>query len=326
VSGVSSFSNNITGSLNTAVGYFSNASWTNLDNATAIGAHAIVDESNKVVIGNSTIGSIGGFVNWTNFSDGRYKQNIKQNVPGLAFINKLKPVTYTINVDAIDKKLHQSITAKEMNGKADEQLNNLMQQASNEKSKIVYTGFVAQEVEKAAQELKYNFSGVDKPKDANKSFYGLRYGDFVVPLVKAVQELSQQNDSLKNENNSLRKDVDELKATVLQIQQQLQQGQGNAIAMHKDNVTLTQSVTLEQNIPNPFSNSTNINYSIDQKFSSAQIIITDKNGRPLKQIIISSAGKGSVHVDASMLASGAYTYSLYVDNKLIASKQMLFTK
>jgi hypothetical protein len=56
-----------------------------------------------------------------------------------------------------------------------------------EKSQIVYTGFVAQEVEKAANEVGFNFSGVDAPKNEN-DFYGLRYAEFVVPLVKAVQE------------------------------------------------------------------------------------------------------------------------------------------
>ena len=49
------------------------------------------------------------------------------------------------------------------------------------------TGFIAQEVEKAAHEVNYNFSGVGKPKDEN-GIYSLRYSEFVVPLVKAVQE------------------------------------------------------------------------------------------------------------------------------------------
>lgn len=34
--------------------------------------------------------------------DGRYKRNITQNVPGLAFINKLAPVTYTLDINGID--------------------------------------------------------------------------------------------------------------------------------------------------------------------------------------------------------------------------------
>jgi len=42
-------------------------------------------------------------------------------------------------------------------------------------------------VEEAAIELGFDFHGVDKPKNEN-SHYGLRYAEFVVPLVKAMQE------------------------------------------------------------------------------------------------------------------------------------------
>ena len=50
-----------------------------------------------------------------------------------------------------------------------------------------YTGFIAQEVEAAAKKSGFEFSGIDKPKNANDQ-YGLRYAEFVVPLVKAMQE------------------------------------------------------------------------------------------------------------------------------------------
>ena len=55
------------------------------------------------------------------------------------------------------------------------------------KEKMIFSGFIAQEVESAAKQSGYDFSGVDAPKNEN-DFYGLRYGDFVVPLVKTVQE------------------------------------------------------------------------------------------------------------------------------------------
>ena len=84
--------------------------------------------------------------------------------------------------------------------------------------------------------------------------------------------------------------------------------------------------SLQQNVPNPFNHETTINYSIPNKFSLAQIIITDKNGNQLKQFHLSATGKGSITVDASTLASGAYNYSLYVDGRLIATKQMVLTK
>ena len=61
-----------------------------------------------------------------------------------------------------------------------------------QKEQILYSGFIAQDVEKAARELGYEFSGVDKPQN-EYSLYGLRYAEFVVPLVKGMQELSALN-------------------------------------------------------------------------------------------------------------------------------------
>ncbi len=86
------------------------------------------------------------------------------------------------------------------------------------------------------------------------------------------------------------------------------------------------SSALEQNIPNPFNRSTTINYILPQQYSSAQIIITDKSGKVLKQVNTSGNGKGSIIVDAATLASGAYQYSLYVDGKFMDAKQMILTK
>jgi len=43
----------------------------------------------------------------------------------------------------------------------------------------------------------YNFSGADKPVNG-KGLYGRRYSEFVVPLVKAVQKLNSENESLKS--------------------------------------------------------------------------------------------------------------------------------
>lgn len=64
------------------------------------------------------------------------------------------------------------------------------------KGKQLQTGFIAQEVEIAAKEIGFDFSGVDAPKNEN-DFYGLRYAEFVVPLVKAVQE---QQEIIDNQN------------------------------------------------------------------------------------------------------------------------------
>ena len=58
-------------------------------------------------------------------------------------------------------------------------------------------------MEAAAKNLNFDFSGVDKPETAD-GLYGLRYDNFIAPLVKAVQELAKQNAELKKEMEMLK--------------------------------------------------------------------------------------------------------------------------
>ena len=147
-------------------------------NIVAIGQGVTCPDNSTVRIGNSASWSIGGYASWTNFSDGRYKRNVKEDVKGLDFILKLRPVTYHLDLTSASKKAKEN-AGQEWDAK--------MKQAIAEKENVVFTGFVAQEVEQAAKETGFDFSGVDKPRN-EYGFYGLRYSEFVVPLVKAVQE------------------------------------------------------------------------------------------------------------------------------------------
>lgn len=171
--GDSALYSNLGGFYNTAIGtyaYFSGS----FSNSIAIGDAVAITAGNQVRIGDGGVTSIGGFANWTNVSDERFKKDIQQNVPGLTFIKKLKPVTYHLDMDAIANLMK---TPDELRKKDIE----------TEKEALLQTGFIAQEVEQAAKEIGFDFSGIDAPKNET-DFYGLRYAEFVVPLVKAVQE------------------------------------------------------------------------------------------------------------------------------------------
>ncbi|MDR1370839.1 MAG: tail fiber domain-containing protein [Dysgonamonadaceae bacterium] len=181
-----SFRFNETGSYNTALGAYSLCGAGNLNNSTVIGYEAQVTSSNQVRIGSTSVTDIGGFANWTNVSDRRAKKNIRTDVPGLNFINRLQPITYNLDLDAIDKLL--KIDRMENGKDALEQplsrvLLEIKRKAREAKQQLVQTGFVAQDVEKTAQSIGYDFSGVNVDESG---IYGLRYAEFVVPLVKAV--------------------------------------------------------------------------------------------------------------------------------------------
>ena len=55
---------------------------------------------------------------------------------------------------------------------------------------------MAKELEAAALKLGYDFSGIDRPKNKD-DLYGLRYSEFVVPLVKGMQEQQAEIIALK---------------------------------------------------------------------------------------------------------------------------------
>ena len=179
---------NTTGGGNTAFGYSAGVSLKNLSNSTAIGHYATVSSNNRVRIGNSSISRIGGQVAWTNLSDGRIKENVKEAVPGISFISELRPVTYTINTRKQDEITMQAMpdSIKEVRMLSDEEY--------LKSSSIVRTGFIAQEVEEAARKVGFDFDGVSAPENET-DLYGIRYAEFVVPLVKAVQEQQEMIES-----------------------------------------------------------------------------------------------------------------------------------
>jgi hypothetical protein len=170
------------------LGGWSSVNTSGLTNVTCVGYSTINGASNQVRIGYA-VTSIGGPQAWTNYSDGRIKLNVQSDVPGLSFINLLNPVTYTKSLRLEDEIIGRQIPAEIS--------------PDNMYEEIRHSGFIAQEVEAAAQSIGYDFSGVDAPQN-DKSLYGLRYAEFVVPLVKAVQELAQEIELLKKENAELK--------------------------------------------------------------------------------------------------------------------------
>ena len=216
--GYNSLYNNIAGSYNTTLGY--NAypvTGQAFSNYTSIGYYAGSSSSsnNSVEIGNSSVGWIGGQVGWSTYSDERIKDNIKSDVPGLAFISLLNPVTYNINIHRENDMVYKGKDSANWTSKYDIE-------------KVKMTGFLAQQVAEAAKKSGYDFSGVHIPSDTTNGLYSLRYSDFVVPLVKAVQELNTKNEiqqtiittqntkieTLQHQIDKQQKEIDELKALI----------------------------------------------------------------------------------------------------------------
>ena len=92
--GVYALSSNTTGTFNTAIGVGADVGSGDLTNATAIGHGAVVDASNKVRIGNSSVTVIEGQVAYTFSSDRNKKENF-QSVNGEEVLRKIRQLNLT---------------------------------------------------------------------------------------------------------------------------------------------------------------------------------------------------------------------------------------
>jgi autotransporter adhesin len=192
--GYMSLITNTSGNNNTALGRGANVSSGGFSNATALGYNATASASNKLRLGSSSVNVVEGQVAYTTPSDARFKRDVRADVKGLAFILALRPVSYTFDRLAFAKYINEDVKGREQELAA----------LSGKRT----VGFLAQEVEKTVEKTGFaDFDAVHVPENANDN-YGLAYGEFVVPLVQAVQELHAENEALKAENARIQEELD----------------------------------------------------------------------------------------------------------------------
>jgi hypothetical protein len=162
-----------------------------------------------------------------------------------------------------------------------------------------HIGFIAQELKEVFPELVTEKAG----------YYAVDYQGMVPVLLEAIKEQQAQM-------NAQQKQIDELKA-----------GQTTAMRITPPSIPVSlsdnNSIVLNQNVPNPFAESTTITYNITSDFGKAQIIFSTDEGKVIKTVDITAKGPGSLTVFADDLSHGIYTYTLVVDGKTISSYKMI---
>jgi hypothetical protein len=182
--------------------------------------------SDQVLLGNTAVTQIRAQVTGiTAYSDKRFKSNISEDVKGLDFIMRLRPVSYNANPEI----LHQ------IWGTPD----SLVKKIDHSQIKNTrFIGLLAQEVHEAMKQSGYtSFTGIDIPRN-EKEVYSLRYVDFIMPMIKAIQEqqsmieaqqkeiqtqkaqiqnLIQENETLRAQRTEIEKMKAEIEAIKAQI-------------------------------------------------------------------------------------------------------------
>jgi hypothetical protein len=172
----------------TAIGAFSTIMY---NNCSALGYGAGHTGPNQVQLGNPLTHAYAYGPVVDKASDRRDKADIRPTSFGLDFINKLKPVEYRYNYRE-DYIIHNT----------DGTIVELPNDGSKTRKRF-HQGMIAQDVKEIIDEMGVDFAGyIDFSVDGGvKDRLTLSYGEFITPIIRAVQELSAEVDKLKERLN-----------------------------------------------------------------------------------------------------------------------------
>ena len=153
-------------------------------------------------------------------------------------------------------------------------------------------GFIAQELEKVIPEV------VITNNDGYKS---VNYSMIIPILVQGIKEQQKQIDALQTSQSK----------------------NGNSTDINNLSSNMD-GLRLDQNVPNPFSDETVINYSLPQQIKNASLLVYDLSGTQVTSLPLEITAS-SVTITSEKLSPGIYIYSVMADGKIIASKRMVIT-
>lgn len=243
-------------------------------------------------------GKTSGGSDWIVISDKRLKKNINKFNDGLETLLKINPVSF------------------EYNGKA-----------GTEDNGESYIGLIAQDMVELAPYTvkKYEYEKVGIASDGvnindgnKKEEYlsldnsALRY--VIINAVKEQHKIIEDQQKIIEEQDEK---ITELEDKVNLILKLLEKNSDPNTALQ------TSKSYLLQNMPNPFSETTEIGYYIDNLSDDASIEFYDSAGKLVYRKMITHAGKGMIDLNSGDLTSGVYYYRLLLDGELIDTKKLV---
>jgi hypothetical protein len=167
-------------------------------------------------------------------------------------------------------------------------------------------GFLAQNIEEVFPEL---VTTINKPvldKDNKEidsyEYKAVNYTGLISILTSSLKELNDKVASLERELRGAK-------------------GENNAKKGSQDALINDLDFSMEQNIPNPFTNQATINYTLPSN-TKASISVFDMSGKFIREYKLSGQ-KGELVINSSDIGRGMFIYSLTSGNKIIVTKKMI---
>ncbi|MDY6249219.1 MAG: tail fiber domain-containing protein [Prevotella sp.] len=249
-------------------------------------------------------------------SDGRLKDNVELlaegNIRGESTLTKLgllTPVSYnykdtttakpkTENRTKIDRKDLTEADNEFWNEPFDEEF----VEEPNQVMEKRHFGFIAQELQEVYPDLVYQ-------KD--DGYLAVNYTELIPILVQSIKELNEKVEMLSGNK----------------VKQSMAAKSSNFDeTASMDALDLTDVATMNQNVPNPFTEKTDIAIYLPETVKTATLYIYDLSGKQLEQHPIKGRGNTVMTIHADRMDAGMYVYSLIADKKVVTTKKMIVVK
>ena len=284
------------------------------DMGQAVGGNApkrlVIDSDGSVIIGgnissNFKLDVLGdarktsGGDHWNMVSDKRTKSNIKKINNSLDLITQLNPVEYNYNGLAGTKKGEYQI--------------GVLAQELKEVAPFMVQEFTFEESDGILREGEDQ----DFEKSSTKSTYlSVNASALKWLLVSAMKEQQQIIENQNLQIKEIEENYQDLKNQLALLKEAI------GFQTSSNDEVSTPKGFLGQNVPNPFSEYTNIEFSLPSKYSKASLYIYSEAGQVIKIINVNDSNN-LYRLSTVDFASGIYYYQLIVDEKVVGSKNML---
>jgi len=263
-------------------------------------------------------------------SDRRLKENIQtfnNEDTAMEKLMKLNPVSYNYK----NNRTEFGPTSKSDTGAVPQAIDSSLVNRE-------HFGFVAQELEQVYPDLVYH--NADGVKSIN-------YTELIPVLVRAIKEqqarLGRKEQQKTVQIKDLKKKVTELEREIKRIKTQCcfwedynhqktdsetARGNNKKTTSEKDNGSMLneQHPRLYQNSPNPFNETTRIEYYLPETITKARLYIYNMQGRQVKNFDIRKTGRNSITLKGSSMQPGMYMYSLIANGQEVDTKKMILTR
>lgn len=249
-------------------------------------------------------GLVYGMSGFSQASDGRLKKDIHNIASGMERISALRGVSFRYK--SAEKAVALAGNASDTTGGY---LSEDIKRQVKEEEGRARIGFIAQEVEAVVPEV------IRTLPDGTKT---IMYTDLIPLLVEGMKEMQEIIAA-----QEIR--IVELETILVGTGNSVKAAPARSSSLDDyGNIQSPVEAALYQNVPNPFTQTTEIIYRLSSNARSASLGIYDLNGKQLKHYPLQpDAATGKVEKAGSELVPGMYLYALVIDGTMIDSKRMI---